>query len=51
MPRHSPVEPRNRQKDDLEALRHALIDGERSGVATPLDMEAVKRMARTKLAV
>ena len=30
----------------LEALRHALIEGEKSGVAGPLDMEKIKRQAR-----
>jgi antitoxin ParD1/3/4 len=30
----------------LRALHHALIDGEQSGVAGPLDMEQIKRQAR-----
>lgn len=30
----------------LQALRHALIEGEKSGVAGPLDMEKIKRRAR-----
>ena len=30
----------------LDALRHALIAGEESGVAGPLDMEKIKRQAR-----
>jgi antitoxin ParD1/3/4 len=30
----------------LEALRKALIEGENSGPAGPLDMEAIKRRAR-----
>lgn len=30
----------------LETLRHALVEGERSGVAGPLDMEKIKRQAR-----
>ncbi len=30
----------------LEALRQALIEGEESGSAGPLDMEAIKREAR-----
>ena len=30
----------------LEALRHALVEGEESGVAGPLDMEKIKRRAR-----
>ena len=30
----------------LEALRQALIEGENSGPAGPLDMEAIKRRAR-----
>jgi len=30
----------------LEALRQALIEGENSGSAGPLDMEAIKRRAR-----
>ncbi len=30
----------------LEALRHALIEGEESGVAGPLDMSKIKRQAR-----
>jgi antitoxin ParD1/3/4 len=30
----------------LEALRQALIEGEESGPAGPLDMEAIKREAR-----
>ena len=30
----------------LEALRLALIEGEESGVAGPLDMEKIKRQAR-----
>ena len=29
----------------LEALRHALIEGEESGVAGPLDMAKIKRQA------
>lgn len=32
----------------LEALRQALIDGEDSGSAGPLDMDAIKRKARQK---
>jgi antitoxin ParD1/3/4 len=30
----------------LQTLRHALIDGEQSGVAGPLDMAKIKRQAR-----
>ena len=30
----------------LQALRRALIEGEQSGVAGPLDMEKIKRQAR-----
>ncbi|HVS19835.1 MAG TPA: type II toxin-antitoxin system ParD family antitoxin [Planctomycetota bacterium] len=30
----------------LEVLRHALAEGEASGVAGPLDMEKIKRRAR-----
>ncbi len=30
----------------VEALRHALIEGEESGVAGPLDMEKIRRQAR-----
>lgn len=30
----------------LEALRHALVEGEESGVAGPLDMKKIKRQAR-----
>ncbi|HEX5053752.1 MAG TPA: type II toxin-antitoxin system ParD family antitoxin [Planctomycetota bacterium] len=30
----------------LQALRQALIEGEQSGVAGPLDMEKIKRQAR-----
>ena len=30
----------------LQALRQALIEGEKSGVAGPLDMEKIKRQAR-----
>lgn len=30
----------------LDALRHALIEGEESGVAGPLDMSRIKRQAR-----
>ena len=30
----------------LEVLRHALIEGEASGVAGPLDMEKIKGQAR-----
>ncbi|MHC4850297.1 MAG: type II toxin-antitoxin system ParD family antitoxin [Planctomycetota bacterium] len=30
----------------LEALRNALIEGEESGVAGPLDMSKIKRQAR-----
>jgi antitoxin ParD1/3/4 len=30
----------------LQALRHALIEGEKSGVAGPLDMEKIKQRAR-----
>jgi antitoxin ParD1/3/4 len=32
----------------LEALRQALIDGENSGPAGPLDMDAIKRRARRR---
>ena len=31
----------------LQALRHALIEGERSGVAGPLDVKTIKKQART----
>lgn len=34
----------------LEALRRALIEGEQSGAATPLDMEEIKRKARASRA-
>ena len=34
----------------LEALRQALIEGEQSGAATPLDIEAIKRKARASRA-
>lgn len=34
----------------LDALRDALIEGERSGPATPLDMTDVKRRARARAA-
>jgi antitoxin ParD1/3/4 len=30
----------------LEALRHALAEGEESGIAGPLDIEKIKRQAR-----
>lgn len=30
----------------LASLRHALVEGEESGVAGPLDMERIKRQAR-----
>ena len=30
----------------LQTLRHALIDGEQSGIAGPLDMAKIKRQAR-----
>lgn len=30
----------------LEALRHALVEGEEGGIAGPLDMEKIKRQAR-----
>ena len=30
----------------LQALRHALLEGEQSGIAGPLDMEQIKRQAR-----
>jgi len=30
----------------IEALRRALIEGEESGIAGPLDMEKIKRQAR-----
>lgn len=30
----------------LEVLREALIEGEESGIAGPLDMEKIKRLAR-----
>ena len=30
----------------VEALRHALIEGEESGVAGPLDMDKIKKEAR-----
>ena len=39
------------EKDDTaerEALRKALIEGEESGVAGPLDMERIKREARER---
>jgi antitoxin ParD1/3/4 len=32
----------------LEALRQALIEGEESGIAGPLDMEKIKRQARAE---
>ncbi|MEZ4417178.1 MAG: type II toxin-antitoxin system ParD family antitoxin [Gemmatimonadota bacterium] len=32
----------------VETLRHALIEGEQSGDAGPLDMEKIKRSAREK---
>jgi len=32
----------------VEALRNALIEGEESGVAGPLDMEKIKRQARAE---
>lgn len=34
----------------LESLRRALIEGEESGPATPLDMEEIKREARSRAA-
>ncbi len=34
------------RETQLEALRHALIEGEKSGVAGPLDMEKFKKRAR-----
>jgi len=30
----------------IEALRHALIEGEESGIAGPLDMNKIKQQAR-----
>ena len=33
-------------EQELEALRRALIEGEESGVAGPLDMSRIKRQAR-----
>lgn len=36
------------QEAKLEALRRALIEGEESGVAGPLDMDKIKREARAK---
>ena len=36
------------QEAKLEALRRALIEGEESGVAGPLDIEKIKRDAREK---
>jgi len=35
----------------LQALRNALIEGEKSGVAGPLDMEKIKREARAEAGV
>jgi antitoxin ParD1/3/4 len=34
----------------LQALRAALVEGERSGAATPLDMAEIKRKARGRAA-
>lgn len=36
------------REQKLEALRQALIEGENSGDAGPLDMEEIKRKARQK---
>jgi antitoxin ParD1/3/4 len=33
----------------FETLRQALVDGENSGPATPLDMEEIKRTARERV--
>lgn len=35
----------------LEALRQALIEGEESGPAGPLDMDAIKRRARQEAGI
>jgi antitoxin ParD1/3/4 len=37
------------RETQLEALRAALIEGEESGPATPLDMEEIKRTARQQM--
>jgi antitoxin ParD1/3/4 len=34
------------REQEVEALRRALIEGEESGVAGPLDMSKIKRQAR-----
>jgi antitoxin ParD1/3/4 len=39
-----------RREAKMEALRQALIEGEESGPATPLDMEEIKRKARARAA-
>lgn len=39
------------REQKLEALRRALIEGEESGVAGPLDMEQIKREARDEAGV
>ena len=33
----------------LDALRNALIEGEESGIAGPLDMEEIKKQARQEI--
>ncbi len=35
-------------EQEVETLRRALIEGEESGVAGPLDMSKIKRQARAK---
>ncbi len=39
-----------RRDAKVEALRAAIIEGEESGPATPLDMEEIKRAARAEYA-
>ncbi len=36
------------REQEVEALRRALIEGEESGVAGPLDMSKIKRQARAE---
>lgn len=38
------------REKSIGALRHALIKGERSGNASALDMKAIKRKARARVA-
>ncbi len=51
MPKRRPDDRKQdtRREQKLELLRHALIEGEKSGIAGPLDMDRIKRQARAGL--